>query len=266
MKIRLTTLFIIVLLASPTYSQTETCLHNLSHPDYQSIIQVVSSDTIVREYILYIPANYDEANATPLVINLHGFGDCAADYAETMGDFYDFNDLADQENFIVAYPQGAWRPDKEDTYWEPGDAGVDDLYDNDVYFLEQLVSDIASEFNVNMSKVFACGYSNGGMMAYSLACHSSSLFSGIGVMSGALLDGECTLDNPVPIIKFHGIADFVLPYDGNQWYASVNEVIDFWLTQNDIPENSLISTELNNGDVVRDEYFGETNNSCVTLY
>ncbi len=257
---------ILTFLVAPVFCQTQNCEHNLNHPNYHSIVQVVSSETIVREYILYVPTNYDAATATPLVINMHGFGGCAADHAEEIGGFYNFNDLADQENFIVAYPQGAWRPEKDDTYWEPGDTGVENLYDNDVYFLEQLVSEIDIEYNVDMNKVFACGYSNGGMMAYSLACNSSSLFSGIGIMSGALLDDDCTLDNPVPIITFHGVADFVLPYNGDQWYASVEETINFWLDQNNIPQSSLVSTELNNGDVVRDEYIGDTENSCVTLY
>jgi len=147
---------------------------------------------------------------------------------------------------------------------EPGDNGVNNIYENDVYFMEQLVENISNEFNVNLDKVYACGYSNGGMMAYSLACNSSELFAGIGIMSGALLDDNCTLQNPVPIIKFHGVADEVLPYDGSVWYQSVAEVVRFWLDRNQIPENNIRTEMLNDGNVVRDEYFGD--NSCFTLY
>jgi len=188
------------------------------------------TETIVREYILYTPQNYSAEIATPLIINMHGFGDCAANYSDIIGNFYGFNDLADQENIIVAYPQGAWRPEKEDNYWE---------------------------------QIFACGYSNGGMMTYSLACHRSTVFAGIGIMSGAMLDDDCMLENPVPIIKFHGIADYVLPYDGSQWYSSVEETIDLWLEFNNMTQSTNIETNLNGGDVVRTEHTG---NSCVTLY
>lgn len=207
-----------LLFTNEVWSQTETCLQNLNHPDNHIISQVVGSDTIFREYILHIPENYDENTPTPFLINLHGFGDCASDYSESIGDFYNFSELANEENIIVAYPQGAYRPEKDDTYWEPGDTEVDNIYENDVYFFEQLIADVSSEYNVNADMIYACGYSNGGMMAYSLACHRSNLFSAIGIMSGAMLDDECALEKAVPIINFHGIADGVLPYDGNEWY------------------------------------------------
>lgn len=252
-----------VLLAVPVYSQMPSCLQNQSHPNYHTIDQNVGTVTIVREYILYIPEYYDVANASPLVINMHGFGDCAVDYSETIGEFYGFNDLADQENYIVAYPQGAWRPEKEDHYWEPGDPGIDNIYENDVYFIEQLIEDISNTYIIDVDKIFACGYSNGGMMTYSLACNRSSLFAAVGIMSGAMLDGECMLDNPIPVIKFHGIGDYVLPYDGDQWYASVEETINLWLDFNNMTATSLVSSDLNDGDVVKNEYTG---NSCVTLY
>lgn len=266
MKHQISLILLLILCSNIVSAQTETCLQNLNHPDNRIISQVVASETINREYILYIPQNYNDNIATPLVINMHGFGDCASDYSETIGSFYDFNDLADQENFIVAYPQGAYRPEKEDTYWEPGDTGVDNIYENDIYFIEELISDIDAEFNLDLDKVYACGYSNGGMMAYSLACNRSDLFSAIGIMSGTMLAEDCDLIDPVPIIKFHGIADAVLPYDGNFWYQSVDEVVRFWLDKNSVNLGSLVSSQLNDGKVVKDEYSEEGSNGCLTLY
>jgi len=260
------TIILIAFFSSSIFCQTQTCLQNLNHPGYKSISQVTSSETIVREYILHIPTNYNVENSTPLVINLHGFGDCAAEFSETVGDFYNFNELADQENFLVAYPQGAYRPEKEDTYWEPGDNGSMNIFENDNYFFEQLIAEINTEFNLDLNKIYAIGYSNGGMMAYSLACNKNDLFSAVGIMSGVMLEEDCMLDNSIPIIKFHGIADEVLPYAGNLWYQSVSDVVNFWLDKNNIPSNSLITTELSDGKVVRDEYFGGNENSCFQLY
>ena len=101
-------------------------------------------------------------------------------------------------------------------------------------------------------------------MAYSLACNRSELFSAIGIMSGTMLEEECTLERSVPIIVFHGIEDGVLPYDGSIWYQSIDEVIGFWLGQNEISDNSLISTQLNGGNVLLDQYADD--NSCISLY
>ncbi len=246
-------------------SQTETCPQNLNHPDNHIITQVIGTDTIYREYILKVPTSYQEDIPTALVFNLHGFGGCATDYSIAIGNFYNFKELANSENIIVAYPQGAYRQEKEETYWEPGDTGSDNIYENDVYFFDQLILDIEAEYNIDKSMIYACGYSNGGMMAYSLACNRSQVFSAIGIMSGTMLEEDCALEQPVPIIKFHGIEDGVLPYEGNFWFQSVEEVVDFWLDKNEIPQSSKFSSELNEGKVNLDTYSGG-NSNCLSLY
>lgn len=260
----LTTLCLASLLTTALISQA--CQQNQNHPGYKTLSQVITSETITREFILNIPANYDANISSPLLINMHGFGDCAANYTETIGGFYDFDALANQENIIVAYPQGAYRPDKDDHYWEPGDNGAEDILKNDVYFIEQLVENIASEYNVDRDRVYAAGYSNGGMMAYSLACNNTDLFAGIGIMSGVMLEEECELDYAIPIIVFHGIGDEVLPYEGNIWYQSTQEIVNYWLDKNNIPSSSLFSTELKNGEVIREEYSGGNANTCLSFY
>lgn len=255
---------VFVFLAVPMMSQV--CIQNSNHPDYQTIEQVLSTETIIREYILHIPADYDNNNPSPLVICMHGFGGCAADFSELVGGFYSLDSIADSENFIVAYPQAAYRPAKDDVYWEPGDNEESNIYSNDVYFIEELIDKINTDYNVDLDRVYASGYSNGGMMAYSLACTKADLFAAIGIMSGVMLDESCTAGASIPIIKFHGIEDDVLPYNGNLWYQSVSEVVNFWLDLNNIPNNNIITTQLNDGKVIRDEYFGGNNNSCFVLY
>ncbi len=266
MKFNLYLLIFSLHLMTEISAQTETCLHNANDPNLHKISQVVGAETISREYILHVPQNYDASIPSPLIINLHGFGDCASDYSKLIGEFYNFNELADEENIILAYPQGAYRPEKEDTYWEPGDNGVNEIDANDVYFIEELVSKLSNEFNLNPEMIYACGYSNGGMMAYSLGCNSNDLFSAIGIMSGTMLEEDCSLENPIPIVKFHGIDDEVLPYNGSQWYQSVEEVVNFWLNQNAINSNTLSSTPLNGGKVILDEYSGGNSESCLQLY
>lgn len=255
---------IFALLTSNVISQN--CQQNADHPGYMTLTQTIGSEMVTREYILHVPSSYDPSVSSSLIINMHGFGDCAAGYAETIGDFYEFNVLADLENIILAYPQGAYRPDKEDHYWEPGDDGQEHLYENDVYFIEQLVAEIRREYNVNHHRIYAAGYSNGGMMAYSLACNNTELFAGIGIMSGVMLEEECNKNYSIPIIVFHGIADEVLPYDGGVWYPSTQEVVNYWLDKNNIPVSSLLSTELKNGDVIKAEYSGGNDNTCLSFY
>ena len=249
---------------SPILSDS-TCAINCADPGYRLMTQVIDGETITREYIIHVPSGYQEGDNLPLVIVYHGFGGCAYYMAEeTSG----LNDLADAENFFVAYPQAAYRPAKEDTYWEPGFNGGENIYLDDVFFSEQLIEHIDEEFSLDLSRVYAAGYSNGGMLTYSLACLRGDLFAGVCVMSGALLDGmdSCDPTQPVPMIIFHGVGDFVLLYNGDQSYAAVPDVVSLWVDHLQIPTSTLSSAELNGGNVVHDSYHGGTNNTCLSLY
>jgi len=221
---------------------------------------------VTREYILHVPATYDGNTPTPLVINFHGFGGCASYFSMEIGDgLSDLNSLADSDNFLVAYPQGVVRA-KGDAEWDPGDNGSQNINDNDAYFTEQLILDISNEYNVDSSRVYAFGYSKGGMMAYGLACSRGNLIAAAGIMSGIMLQGTCDDNEYTSIIHFHGTADDVIPYEGNEYYQSVSDVVNFWLDHNNIPTSNLVTTELKGGDVIRDEYTGGNENTSVVLY
>ena len=249
---------------SPIRSDS-TCAINCEDPGYRLMTQVIDGETITREYIIHVPSGYQEGDNLPLVIVYHGFGGCAYYMADETGGL---NDLADEENFFVAYPQAAYRPAKEDTYWEPGFNGGESIYLDDIFFSEQLIEHIDEEFSLDLSRVYAAGYSNGGMLTYSLACLRGDLLAGVCIMSGALLDGmdSCDPTQPVPMIIFHGTGDFELPYNGNQYYSSVPDVVSLWLDHFQIPTSTLSSTELNGGNVVHDSYHGGTNNTGLSFY
>ena len=132
----------------------------------------------------------------------------------------------------------------------------------------RVIADIATDHNVAAEEVYVAGYSNGGMMAYSLGCTRGDMVAGVGVMSGAMLDdaGTCDPSHPVPVIVFHGVGDWELPYNGSEWYASVADVVGLWLDHNGIPSASQTTTSLNGGDVVHDAYFGGNGGTCLSLY
>lgn len=238
-------------------------LSGCTTPTYRTIKQ----GTATRVYILHVPESYDSNTPIPLVINFHGFGGRAFSFYKYIGDGpSNLNSIADSNNFMVAYPQGVER-EKDGTEWDPRDNGIPNINENDVYFTEQLISDISNDYNVNLSRVYAIGYSNGGMMAYGLACSLSDRIAAVGIMSGIMLPVDvCDENEFTSIIHFHGIADYVLPYEGNEWYQSVSDVVNFWLNHNNIPTSNLVTTDLNNGDVVRDEYTGGNENTSVVLF
>ena len=240
-----------------------TC-DNASSSGYQSL----TVNGVTREYILQLPSEYDPSTSEPLplIINFHGNGGCASRYSQGLDSGpSDLTTLVDAHNTIVAYPQGMVRA-KGAAEWNPADAGGDDIANNDVYFSQQLIAEVSANHSIDATRIYAVGYSNGGMMAYGLACNLGSQIAAIGIMSGIMLDGECDTSQYTPVIHFHGTADYVLPYTGNQDYRPVAEVISYWVNHNQIPQTEPITTTLNGGSVRLDSYTGGAEDSAVELY
>ena len=226
--------------------------------------QRIEENGVGREYILYPPTLESPDISLKLVINFHGYGDCAGAYAEDIGNFYGLNNLADDEGFLIVYPQAMIR-EKGDPYWEPGDVGPD-IAINDVMFARRLVSDVANKLQIDIEKTFAVGFSNGGMMAYDLACTAADVFDSVAIMSGVRLDGACDESISKSVLHFHGSDDSVIPLDGSGDFPSVYSSIDFWVEQNQIPEGSEISSVLNGGDVTLERHVGGREGTEVKLY
>jgi polyhydroxybutyrate depolymerase len=157
-----------------------------------------------RVYRLHKPAGVPASAA--LVIVLHGgFG--TGDYAERN---YGWDQLADSQKFVVAYPNGfnrAWNVNGAGCCGRPAKEGIDD-----VGFITAAVADIEKNVSINASHVYATGMSNGGMMDYTLAC-DTTLFAAIGPVSGTQLD-PCRSPHPVSVMHIHGTADPLIPYGG----------------------------------------------------
>jgi polyhydroxybutyrate depolymerase len=160
---------------------------------------------VTRSYIVYRPVALPAA--APLVVMLHGgFG--SASQAQKS---YHWDAEADAGHFLVAYPDGmnhAWNGGGG-CCGTPGKDGTDD-----VGFITAMVAAIEHATRVNSGRVYATGISNGGIMAYDLACHTS-VFAAIGPDSATQL-GACPVPGPVSVIAIHGTADKNIPYNGGE--------------------------------------------------
>lgn len=159
----------------------------------------------VRTFRVYRPASLPAP--APLVVMLHGgFG--SGSQAESD---YGWDAEADGGHFLVAYPDGI------DRAWNagggccgvPGSTGVDD-----VGFVTAMVAAIGTAVPIDPARVYATGISNGGLLAYRLAC-DTDVFAAIGPDSATLL-GDCPSPTPISVIHIHGTADRNIPYDGSQ--------------------------------------------------
>ena len=180
--------------------------------------------------------------------------------------YADLRALAESEIFILVYPQGSCLDGS--SHWNSCPTGEDNKSDADDFgFVEAMINEIAAQYNINLERIYAAGYSNGGMMAYGLANYKSDLIASVAIISGAMLDCTGPTNHPIPVIHLHGTADSVIPYNGNNDYNSVQSVLDYWIDFNNTISNPTISID-NSGEIAIEHYqYGQGDNgSAVEHY
>lgn len=223
-------------------------------------------DGITREYNIYVPTLYDANTSVPLVINMHGYG-------SNMGQqsiYGNFKNLADVDNFIIVHPNGTL--DNTNTrYWNAfGAAGGI----NDVAFINALIDTIAVTYNIDQTKVFATGMSNGGFMSYKLACELNNRIAKIASVTGTMttpLEASCSPTNAVPVMQIHGTTDPTVPYNGGGGFTAIEDAVQFWVDFNNCDTTPIITAiaDINTSDnstVERFNYKNGTNESEVIFY
>ncbi len=158
-----------------------------------------------RAFVLHVPPQLrsrpDAAAGRPALMVLHGLTSNAHDVAAMTG----FDRLADRDGVLVAYPEGVRNSFNAGLCCFPAsELGVDD-----VGFLSAVVADLHAR---GASRVAAVGFSNGGMMAYRLACTRPDLVDTIGVVAGTLEIPVC--NGPIRALHLHGLDDFTVPPGG----------------------------------------------------
>lgn len=217
-----------------------------------------------RQYLLYVPDSYNANKPAPLIISIHGFAEWPAHQAHISR----WNELADELGFIIVYPSGTNFPKRWRTMGltsNPGDPEVD------VQFISDLIDTLEANYNIDPSRIYANGLSNGGGMSYLLACKMADRIAAIGSVSGAYtypLD-QCTPFRPVPLIAFHGNADPIVPYLGGPSHSfeipfpSVPEWMKGWAERNQCKTSTLIPQQ---GEISGVSWSDCSENADVTFY
>ena len=121
-------------------------------------LQYIIHNNVNREYLIYIPKSYDESKQHPLLFNFHGGGGTATDHLQ----YADMRKLAEDNKFILVYPQGSRIDGKEveegkggkvkGTHWNPDLPSV--LHNkskaDDYGFLESMMAKIDSDYSLSL--------------------------------------------------------------------------------------------------------------------
>jgi polyhydroxybutyrate depolymerase len=218
--------------------------------------QTIVHDGIEREYILYVPNSYDGTSAVPLLLNFHGFGGSASEFINDA----DMRAEAEANSFILVYPQGSCLNGA--SHWNPCPIDGDNKSTaDDVGFVEALVNEVSSQYAIDLERIYAAGYSNGGMMAYGLANYKSNLIAAIASVSGTMLDCIGSTSHPIPVVHLHGTSDGVIPYDGSNDYSSVQNTLDYWIHFNNTVSTPTINLDTTGGMTIEHYVYGQGDNS-----
>jgi len=194
--------------------------------------------TVQRFYIVKLPKAYyeDPSRKFPVVLALHGTGGSAAQMESTS----ELNVRADQSDFIVVYPEGV----RSDGVlgirsWNAGNCCDYAMRENvdDVGFIARLLDHLTTTFKVDERCVYVTGMSNGGMMAYRLACELSTRVTAIAAVSSTMMTSFCQPSRPVPVLHIHSAIDTKIPYEGGPGIGSYNfmgvdSVLNTWAVLN----------------------------------
>jgi poly(3-hydroxybutyrate) depolymerase len=134
-----------------------------------------------RSARVYVPSSYDGRTPLPLVLVLHGLNNDAADIL----DYFRMEPLAEARGFLICHPEGTvgrngWR------FWNATDAccNFSGPTVDDSAYLRGLIEELARQYVVDRKRIYVTGHSNGGFMAYRMACDHADLIAGIASLAG----------------------------------------------------------------------------------
>jgi polyhydroxybutyrate depolymerase len=181
---------------------------------------------------LLVPEGYDGA-PRPLVVLLHGYSIDAM----AQDSYFRLSSRVDELGFFLLLPNGTRPAGGGSRFWNATDAccdfngsGVDD-----VGYLRGLIEEAQASFAIE--GVHLIGHSNGGFMAYRMACDAAELIDSIVSLAGATFfdESRCQPSEPTRVLQIHGTDDTTIFYEGipsgEMRYPGAEETVERWASR-----------------------------------
>ena len=204
-------------------------------------IRTMVFDNQTREYLLYIPKQYDSKSPLSLILLFHGNDMVAKQIMEMT----DFSKVADEKHFIIAAPN----------YQKGAQKGWSGLNYDIVKFTKDFIREIGLIVPIDKKRIYATGYSRGGFICSRLACELSTDIAAIGIVGGLHFPMKSP-PRAVSVIAFHGTAD--------QYDKSAESVLPHWVENNECKGTPL--TQKISDDVNQISYSSCKDNSEVIFF
>ena len=199
-----------------------------------------------RLFYYYIPSTYTPSKPLPLIIYFHGYSG-----NWTQGVQLNQTDDAETNGYIIAFGQGTTSAETPHHYlgWNAGRCCLFNttIPVDDVTYAKTVVQLVRERVSVASNRVYAMGWSNGGLMGERLGCEAWDVFTGVAVDASAVIlgngyeDGLARCDTAfagghIDYIHFHGTHDRIVPWvgghDTRERFPSVLENFSRWVARN----------------------------------
>ncbi|HXQ25430.1 MAG TPA: alpha/beta fold hydrolase [Candidatus Acidoferrales bacterium] len=227
-------------------------------------------DGATRHYLLHVPKNLPSKDPVPLVLVFHGGGG----HDWNMPGFTHFDELADDEGFLVAYPDSFNKNWNDTRGLSPSD---------DVGFIRALIDEVSRSHPVDPHRIYATGISNGGFFSNRLACDLTDKIAAIASVAATMpqsLVPACKPSRPISVLYMHGTNDPLVPINGGKIgfqagrargdNISLADAAQFWRAQDRIsspPVRTELPDRFNDGTHVhRDIWTGGADDTEVAVY
>lgn len=197
--------------------------------DIEPGVRTLLSDGDERSYRLALPDGYDGTVAAPMIVDFHGFGATAEEYAANTS----LGKRGSQLGFVVVTPDAANSPSQ----WN---ARADPDRPDDFAFAHALVEELSSVLCIESDHVVAAGHSNGAVFASYLVCSSPYEFAALAMVS-ATTPEVCPDDVQPAILSIAGTADTTNPYLFDDGTGAV-ESLASWAEHNGCDDEPAAST------------------------
>jgi polyhydroxybutyrate depolymerase len=182
-----------------------------------------------RQVTVHVPDSYDPARPAPLVVLLHGYSSNAAEQES----YLRFTPESDRRGFVYAYPDGTV-DDRGNRFWNATDAccAFSDARPDDSAYLSELITALRATYKID--RAYLIGHSNGGFMAFRMACDHADQVTAIASLNGATWndDTQCRPSEPVGVLAIHSTDDDTIAFtggtNGGHAYPSAADTIARW--------------------------------------
>ena len=197
----------------PVVTKQETAIDVYAYLDYSEASSPIP-------YRIYLPSDYSEDVAYPVLLFLHGAGERGDDNELQLKNVLQtlFNDLESPVyQSIVIVPQCPANTQWVDTPWSEGSYSTDDVAETqNLKNVLSVLDNVCSEYSVNRDRIYLMGISMGGFGTWDLLMRHGEIFAAAIPICGGADPAMADVLKDIPIATFHGDADKSVPVSGTR--------------------------------------------------